>query len=54
MSLMQLRFEDESRIKPELRGKPIYLIGAMDGEKIWRMKPQNLIAGLPLMEIQNS
>ena len=54
VSLMQLRFEDESRIKPELRGKPIYLIGAMDGEKIWRMKPQNLIAGLPLMEIQNS
>jgi hypothetical protein len=54
VSLMQLRFEDESRIKPELRGKPIYLIGAMDGEKIWRMKPQNLIAGLPLMEMQTS
>jgi len=51
---MQLRFEDESRIKPELRGKPIYLIGALDGEKLWRLKPQNLLAGLPLMESQAS
>ena len=31
---MQLTFEDESRLKPELRGKPIYLIGALDGEKL--------------------
>ena len=54
VSLMQLRFEDESRIKPELRGKPIYLIGALDGEKLWRLKPQNLLAGLPLMESQAS
>jgi hypothetical protein len=53
-SLMQLHFEDESQIKPELRGKPIYLIGALDHDNIWRVKPQNLLAGLPLVEMKAS
>ncbi len=50
VTLMRLTFVDESRIQPGVRGRPVYLIGAMDKDKLWRLKPQNLIAGLPLME----
>jgi hypothetical protein len=42
--------KDEERVRADLRGAPIYLIGAMDGDNIWRLKPQNLLASLPLVE----
>ncbi|MDB5507805.1 MAG: hypothetical protein JWL93_274 [Hyphomicrobiales bacterium] len=48
VTLMRLDFRDPGTVDENLRGKPVYLIGAMDGENIWRMKPQNLLAGLPL------
>ena len=51
---MRMTFADESRIQPGVRGRPVYLIGAMDSEKVWRVKPQNLIAGLPLIEGKTS
>jgi hypothetical protein len=38
-----------ARVQPGVRGAPVYLIGAMDKDKLWRLKPQNLIAGLPLL-----
>ena len=52
--LMRLTIPDESRVRPDMRGKPVYLIGAMDHENVWRLKPQNLIAGLPLIESEPS
>ena len=52
--LMRMTIKDEARVQPAMRGRPIYLIGAMDQDKIWRMKPQNLIAGLPLIESKAS
>jgi hypothetical protein len=54
VTLMRLTFMDEASVRPGVRGAPVYLIGAMDKDKIWRLKPQNLIAGLPLMEGQAS
>ena len=54
VSLMRLTISDESRVRPDMRGKPVYLIGAMDTDKVWRLKPQNLIAGLPLLAEQLS
>lgn len=33
-----------------VRGKPVYLLLAMDEDRIVRMKPQNLVTGLPLRE----
>ena len=54
VSLMRLTIIDESRVRPDMLGKPVYLIGAMDHENVWRLKPQNLIAGLPLMESEPS
>ncbi len=50
VTLMRLTFADERAVQPGVRSKPVYLIGAMDADKIWRLKPQNLIAGLPLLE----
>jgi hypothetical protein len=34
---------------PEVRGRPVYLLMAMDEGKLVRMKPQNLVTGLPLL-----
>jgi len=50
VTLMRMLIKDEARVRADLRGAPIYLIGAMDADKIWRLKPQNLVAGLPLVE----
>jgi len=50
VTLMRMVIKDEARVRADLRGAPIYLIGAMDADKIWRLKPQNLVAGLPLLE----
>lgn len=38
----------DPRIIPRMRGKPIYLALAMDVAQVVRMKPQNLVTGLPL------
>jgi hypothetical protein len=34
---------------PEVRERPVYLLMAMDEGKLLRMKPQNLVTGLPLL-----
>lgn len=33
---------------PEVRGRPVYLLMAHDRDRLLRMKPQNLVSGLPL------
>ena len=43
-----LEFEDEARVIPRAKGRPVYLALAMDQAQILRMKPQNLLTGLPL------
>jgi Family of unknown function (DUF6352) len=54
VTLMRMTIKDEGRVRADLRSAPIYLIGAMDKDKIWRLKPQNLVAGLPLLESKAS
>jgi hypothetical protein len=44
-----LDFADPSRVLPRVRGRPVYLALAMDVANRVRMKPQNLVAGLPLI-----
>ncbi len=44
-----LDFADDSRVLPRARGKPVYLALAMDAAQRVRCKPQNLVAGLPLL-----
>ncbi len=43
-----LEFAEPSRVLPRAAGKPVYLALAMDAQQRVRMKPQNLVAGLPL------
>jgi hypothetical protein len=45
-----LDFADPSRVLPRQAGRPVYLAVAMDVAQKVRIKPQNLITGLPLLE----
>lgn len=46
--LFRLDFADPRAVDPKLAGKPVYLIMALTEDMILRVKPQNLIVGLPL------
>jgi hypothetical protein len=52
VGLFRLRFRDPGVALDKLRGEPVYLILAMDRDKILRMKPQNLVTGLPVRQIE--
>lgn len=48
LALFRLTVQDVSALTPDVADKPVYLILAMDEERRLRLKPQNLVAGLPL------
>jgi hypothetical protein len=48
VALMRLSIADTALVDKRVGEKPVYLILAMGTDKIVRLKPQNLIAGLPL------
>jgi hypothetical protein len=48
VALMRLTFEDARLVDDRVGDKPVYLILAMGADKVVRLKPQNLVAGLPL------
>lgn len=48
VALFRLTFADPADMLARVAGKPVYLILAMTPQRIIRLKPQNLIAGLPL------
>lgn len=48
LALFRLEIRDRDRVRPELRGRPVYLGLAMDGAGRVRSKPQNLLVNLPL------
>jgi hypothetical protein len=50
VALYALTLADDPRLLPALGAKPIYLILGMGADGIVRVKPQNLIAGLPFKE----
>lgn len=50
LSLFRLEFVDPAAMLERVAGRPIYLAMAMDGEKRLRLKPQNLLTGLPLRQ----
>lgn len=49
LSLMRLDLGADAPVEPRAKGAPIYLILAMTPDKVVRMKPQNLVSGLPLV-----
>ncbi len=52
IGLFQLTFRDPSLMLDRVRGEPVYLILSMTEDKLIRMKPQNLIAGLPIRHLE--
>jgi Family of unknown function (DUF6352) len=53
VALMRLDIEDKRLVDERLADKPVYLILAMGPDRVVRLKPQNLIAGLPLAATAN-
>jgi hypothetical protein len=53
VALMRLNIEDTRLVDERVGNKPVYLILAMDADKLVRLKPQNLLAGLPLAAVAN-
>jgi hypothetical protein len=53
VALMRLNVEDAGLVDERVGDKPVYLILAMGADKVVRLKPQNLVAGLPLASSAN-
>ncbi|EKS42080.1 DUF6352 family protein [Afipia broomeae] len=53
VALMRMTFEDSRFVDERVGNKPVYLILAMGADKVVRLKPQNLVAGLPLAPAAN-
>lgn len=49
VGLYRLTFTDDAEIVERARGAPTYLIAAMSTDKVLRLKPQNLVTGLPVL-----
>jgi hypothetical protein len=52
VGLFRLTFNDPSVMAEKVRGDPVYLMLAMTGDKTIRMKPQNLVTGLPVRHLE--
>jgi Family of unknown function (DUF6352) len=48
LALFRLTFADAGVVEARMAGFPVYLILAMTSDRMLRMKPQNLVVGLPL------
>ena len=49
---MRVDIEDAQLVDERVGNKPIYLILAMGADRVVRLKPQNLIAGLPIKHLE--
>ena len=52
VGLFRLTFADPRVVLDKVENEPIYLILAMTRDKIIRMKPQNLVTGLPIRHLE--
>ena len=52
VGLFRLTFRDPDVVMDKVKGEPVYLILAMDQDKVLRLKPQNLITGLPIKRLE--
>jgi Family of unknown function (DUF6352) len=48
VGLFRLTFDDPEVMMEKVKGEPAYLMAAMTADKILRLKPQNLVTGLPV------
>jgi hypothetical protein len=52
VGLFRLAFHDPAIVADAVRDEPVYLLLAMTAEKLLRMKPQNLLTGLPVKHLE--
>ena len=52
VGLFRLTFRDPGVVMDKVKGEPVYLILAMDKDKVLRLKPQNLVTGLPIKHLE--
>jgi hypothetical protein len=52
VGLYRLAFVDPADVLERVRGQPVYLITAMTADKMLRLKPQNLVTGLPVRNLE--
>lgn len=52
VGLYRLTFTDPADALEQVRGQPVYLIAAMTADKMLRLKPQNLVTGLPVRNLE--
>ncbi len=52
VGLYRLSFRDADVVLDKTKGDPIYLILAMTPDGMLRMKPQNLLSGLPIRHLE--
>ena len=52
VGLFRLTFRDPALMLDKVKGEPVYLILAMTPDRIIRMKPQNLVTGLPVKHLE--
>ncbi|HEY5380380.1 MAG TPA: DUF6352 family protein [Pseudolabrys sp.] len=52
VGLFRLTFRDPSVVIDKVKGEPVYLILAMTPDNLIRMKPQNLVTGLPIKHLE--
>jgi len=48
LAVFRLNFADEAQVLPAVKGHPVWLLLAETPDRIVRLKPQNLVTGLPL------
>jgi Family of unknown function (DUF6352) len=52
VGLYRLTFADPADVLENVSGEPVYLITAMTADKVLRLKPQNLVTGLPVRKLE--
>jgi hypothetical protein len=52
VGLFRLTFRDAGVVIDRMAGEPVYLMLAMTPDRILRMKPQNLLTGLPIRRLE--
>ena len=52
VGLYRLTFRDPGVAADKVKGEPVFLILAMDKDKVLRIKPQNLLTGLPIKHLE--
>ena len=48
IGLYRLTFRNPADMIEKVRGEPVYLLVAMTADEVLRLKPQNLLTGLPI------